>query len=79
VESSLFYVVRTGTVGRDVFLQSSKFMLVSPAQSFLVSGPVGTHDHIFVLPQILRVLKWGLLFDERRGLTNTGYSISNEE
>jgi hypothetical protein len=43
----------------------------SPAQSFLVSGPV---DHIFVLSKFfLRVLKWGLLFDERRGLT-TGHS-----
>jgi hypothetical protein len=39
-----------------------------PAQSFLVSGPVGTQDHIFVLSRPLRGFKWGLLFDERRGL-----------
>jgi hypothetical protein len=39
------------------------------AQSFLVSGPVGTHDHTVVLFRLLSVLKRGLLFDERRGLT----------
>jgi hypothetical protein len=37
-----------------------------PVQSFLVSGPLGTQDHIFVLPRLLSVLKLGLLFDERR-------------
>jgi hypothetical protein len=34
--------------------------------------PSGPHDHIFVLSRLSRVLKWGLLFDERRGLTATG-------
>jgi hypothetical protein len=34
----------------------------SPAQSFLVSGPVGTRDIIF-FSRLLRVLKWGLLFE----------------
>jgi hypothetical protein len=29
----------------------------SPAQSFLVSGPVGTHDHIFVLSRLLHIFK----------------------
>jgi hypothetical protein len=46
----------------------------SPAQLFLVSGPVGTHDQIFVLSRLLRVLKWGPLFDY--SLTTTGHSPS---
>jgi hypothetical protein len=41
-----------------LYIQSSKLPLASSAQSFLVLGPVGTHDHIFV-------------FSERRGLTTT--------
>jgi hypothetical protein len=45
----------------------------SPAQPFLVSGPVGTHDHIFVLFRILCVLKWGLIFD-KKGLTTASHS-----
>jgi hypothetical protein len=39
----------------------------SPAQWIFVSGSVGTHDHMFVLSSHLRILKWGLFFDERRG------------
>jgi hypothetical protein len=40
----------------------------SSAQLFLVSGPVGTHDCIFVsFPRYLRVLKRDFLFDERWG------------
>jgi hypothetical protein len=46
----------------------------SPAQSFLVSGPIGTHDRIFVLSRLTRVLKWDLFFDESTGLTTTGHS-----
>jgi hypothetical protein len=42
----------------------------SPAQSLSGSGPVRTHDHIFVSSRLLRV------FDERRGLTVTGHSPS---
>jgi hypothetical protein len=51
-------------------------MLPSPAQTILVSGPVGNYDHIFVFPRLSPVLKWGLLFDNRRGLTTTGHSLS---
>jgi hypothetical protein len=51
----------------------------SPAQSILVSGPIGTRDHIFVLSRLLCVLKWGLLFAERRGLTTTVHSPSTGE
>jgi hypothetical protein len=40
----------------------------SPALSFLVLGPVGTIWPFFVLSWLLRVLKWGLLFDEKRSL-----------
>jgi hypothetical protein len=43
-------------------VQSFKFLLPSPSHSFLVSGPVGTQDYIFVLFIPLRVLKWGLLY-----------------
>jgi hypothetical protein len=35
----------------------------SSAQSVLVSAPIGTHGHIFVLSTISRVSKWGFLFD----------------
>jgi hypothetical protein len=46
----------------------------SPAQSFLVSVPVGTYNHIFVFARLSRVLKLGLLSDERRSLTVTDHS-----
>jgi hypothetical protein len=42
----------------------------SPAQSFFVSGPVGTHDQIFVSSKTIYAFGnggGGLLFDERRG------------
>lgn len=41
---------------------------LSPAESFLVSGPVGTHDQIFISSKTVCVWKCGLLFDNRRGL-----------
>jgi hypothetical protein len=54
---------------------------ISPVvqKSIFVSGAIGTFDHMFVLSILLSVLKWGLLFDERRGLTTTGYSLSTGE
>jgi hypothetical protein len=51
----------------------------SPAQSFLLSGLVGTYDHIFVLCIPLRVSKWGLCSDERRGLATAGHTPTNKE
>jgi hypothetical protein len=42
---------------------------LSPAQTFLVSNPVGTRDCIFVLSIFRCVLKCGLLIDASRGLT----------
>jgi hypothetical protein len=55
-------------------------MLLALASTIvLVSGPVGTHDHIFVLSRLLRVLKRGLLIDERRGLTTAGHYPSAAE
>jgi hypothetical protein len=51
----------------------------SPAQSILVSGSFGTHDHIFVHSTLLRVLNWGLLFGEGRGMTSTAHSASTRE
>jgi hypothetical protein len=53
--------------------QPSKFLLVLASPVILGFG------HIFVLSRSLRGLKWGLLFDERRGVTNSGHSLSNEE
>jgi hypothetical protein len=41
----------------------------------LVSAPVRIHYHIFVLSKLLTVLKWGLLFNERRGLTTIGHPL----
>jgi hypothetical protein len=35
-----------------------KFCSLSSAQSFVVSGPLGTHGHIYVFSLILRVLKY---------------------
>jgi hypothetical protein len=55
------------------------FCWPSPPESFLVSGPLGTHVHIFVPSQLLRVLKCDILFEETRGLTVTGRSIYNEQ
>jgi hypothetical protein len=43
----------------------SKFLLALASTSVLLSVPVGTHDHIFILVNILHVFYWGLLFDER--------------
>jgi hypothetical protein len=40
---------------------------LSPGKSFLISGQVGTHDHICSFRYQLCVLKWGLFFDERMG------------
>lgn len=36
----------------------------SAAKLFLVSGPIGTHNHIFILSRILNVLKRGLLLEQ---------------
>jgi hypothetical protein len=47
----------------------------SPAHQFLVSCPVKTHDHIFLF-RPLRVLKWGLHFNERRGMTTTDDALT---
>jgi hypothetical protein len=47
----------------------------SPAKSILVSGPA---VFLFFSERLL-VLKWGLLFDERRGLTATDHSPSTKD
>jgi hypothetical protein len=59
------------------YIQSSCWP--SPAQSCLVSYPNGTQDHVFVLSRLLRALKWGLLFDERKYVITTGHSTSTVE
>jgi hypothetical protein len=44
---------------------------VSPAHSFLVWVPSGPMSIFSFISRQLRVLKWGLLFDERRRLATT--------
>jgi hypothetical protein len=44
----------------------------SPAQSVLVLGPVGIHDHIFVLSKAFMCFEMGPSFNKRKGLTTTG-------
>jgi hypothetical protein len=65
--------------GNPVQSSSVNCCWVSPAQSFLVSGPVGIDEHIFVLSGFLSVLKWDLPVDERRDLTTTSHSPSSLE
>jgi hypothetical protein len=48
--------------------QSSKLLLVLASTVVLGFMPVGTRGHDFVLSRLLCVLKWDLLFDERRDL-----------
>jgi hypothetical protein len=62
-------------------LQSSPINCCWPssAQSFLVSVSVEAHGHNFVISRLLRVLKWGLLFDEKWGLSTTDHSPSTGE
>jgi hypothetical protein len=50
----------------------------SRPQSFLVLG-LESNDHIFVLSILLCVLKWDLLFKERKGLTTACYPSSTGE
>jgi hypothetical protein len=52
------------------------FFWSSPAQSYLISVLVETHNCIFVLSRFLHVSKWGRLVDERRGPTATGLAFS---
>jgi hypothetical protein len=49
-------------------VESNKLLLVSPAQSFLVSGPVGTHDLIYVRSKTVYVFVNGVSFSTRGGV-----------
>jgi hypothetical protein len=61
-------------------VQSSKLLLALASIVVLDVGPHrDSNDHIFVLSRLLRVLKCGLLFDERRRLTSSGHSTSTGE
>jgi hypothetical protein len=51
----------------------------SQAQSFLVPIPVVLMTMFYWLSRLLVGLKWGLLFDEWKGLTTTVHSPSNGE
>jgi hypothetical protein len=71
-------------LGMYIYIMTSEPGLVnfcwsSSAQPFLVSGPLGAHDHIFVLSLLLYIFKLGLFFDQKRNLTNTGHTHYNEE
>jgi hypothetical protein len=57
-------------------VKSSKLLLALASPVVLIFRPL---DHIFVLATLLRVLKWDLLFEERRGLTTTDHSPSTGE
>jgi hypothetical protein len=48
---------------------------VRRVHSLLISVPVETHDQNSTLSKTF-TLKWGLLFNERSGLTSTGHSLS---
>jgi hypothetical protein len=50
-----------------------------PAQSFLVSSPSGPVTIFLPFCRLLSVLEWDLHFEERRGLTATGHSLSAGE
>jgi hypothetical protein len=50
--------------------------LLSPVQSFFFWGHTGFHVHIFVLSRLLQILKWSILFDERRSLAAAGHNPS---
>jgi hypothetical protein len=63
-------VTQAGIHPLTLFLTDFQSILVNscspkPAHLFLVSGPVATHDHIFVLFRLLCAFKWGLLFSKR--------------
>jgi hypothetical protein len=42
-------------------------------------GPFGTHDSNSVFSRLLCVLKWGLLFDETRGVITNRHSLAAGE
>jgi hypothetical protein len=56
--------------------RSGKLLMASPAQAIWFKVSLGPITIIVVLSKTLRVLKWGLRFDERKGLTTTGHSPS---
>jgi hypothetical protein len=60
---------------RSSLVESSKLLLGFASTVVLVSGPVGTHDHVCILSRVLRVFKWGVLYEETRGLTTASRSL----
>jgi hypothetical protein len=54
--------------------EQSSNLLRAFVTTVTVSGPVGTRGHICSFQDHLCVLKWGLLFDERKGWTFCNYS-----
>jgi hypothetical protein len=55
---TIFYF-RQASAFKDCPVLSSKLLLVLASQSFFVSGPVGTHDHIFVLSKTFTCFEIG--------------------
>jgi hypothetical protein len=56
-----------------IFVQYSNFLLVLASKVFWFRVPSGFMTKFLFVRRLLRVLKWGrLLFDEGRGLTDTG-------
>jgi hypothetical protein len=65
------------TVFWDVTPSTSCKLLLAFASTLNLG--FGTHVHIFVLSKLLRVLKWGIRFDDRRDLITIDHSQSTGE
>jgi hypothetical protein len=82
----LSLVLYWGVTGAGTYSSIGLFLLrhthththiVQPSQLLLPS--LGTHDHIFVRPTLLRALTLSLLFEEGRDSTTMGHSPSTAE
>jgi hypothetical protein len=62
--------IGTGCNIHDNFIAS--YMYGSARQASTASRHYATHGHIFVRSKACSVLKWGLLFHDRRGVTTAG-------
>jgi hypothetical protein len=56
---------RPGLIHADI--RAVIFWWTSPAQSFFVSGPVGTHDHLFIRSKTTYVI-WNVASSSKRGV-----------
>jgi hypothetical protein len=66
---------RSGLNSQSSPVQSSKFLLALASTVVLGFRLLWDSWPYFVLSRLLRALKWGLLFDKRRGLAITGHCL----